>query len=473
MKMRRLGMSVFCFSLTLLFAKQSLCAYSYPDSIPHSAKLLSEYIQYPSVTGNEQQAGLFLASVATLKGLYVNILTNKLDTFNFVASLYPLELNKPNILFLNHIDVVPANNIEDFTYPPFEGVIVNGDVWGRGAIDNKGMAVMQLLAMERFVAMAKEKDLPYNVSMISVSGEETGGYSGAKVVSERFIDMLNPIVLYGEGGTGIPELLENDPKRKVFTISTTFKRTLWLKLTMKMNTVSHGSVPPIKQAIHKKVRSLYKLIKWEKKVMFSKTTRTMFREIGQLEGGVRGMVLRNIGLFRPLAVRAMRRNDIIYSLITNTITITGVNTPIESPTHAPQDITVILDCRLLPEVRTDDFIAEIHEILDNSDVKIEILQEDKFAIPSVIDEKYHRMRRSLQKVFPNSGVVPILMPASNDNNYFRAVGVPSYGILPVFMGMEYLESIHNIDERIPIDALENGIDVYYELLKEYLGPPVK
>jgi carboxypeptidase PM20D1 len=470
--MGRLGLNIFCFTLLLLSPKQSLCAYSYSDSIPHSALLLSDYIKHPSVTGNEQQAGLFLASMASLKGLHVNILTNKVDTFNFVASLYPLEQNKPNILLLNHIDVVPANNIEDFTYPPFDGVIAHGDVWGRGAIDNKGMAVMQLLAMERFVAMAKEKDLPYNVSMVSVSGEEIGGYSGAKVVTERFIDLLNPFVLYGEGGTGIPELLENDPKRKVFTISTTFKRTLWLKLTMKMNT-THGSIPPSKHAIHQKVGSLYKLIRWDKKVMFSKTTRKMFREIGKLEGGFRGMVLRNTRLFRPLVVRAMRRNDVVYSVITNTITITGVNTSFDTPTNKPLLITVILDCRLLPEVKTDDFIAEIHEILDNSDVKIEILQEDIFAIPSVTDEKYHRMRRSLQKVFPNSGVVPILMPASNDNNYFRAVGVPSYGILPVFMGMEYLESIHNIDERIPIDALEKGIDVYYELLKEYMKLPVK
>jgi carboxypeptidase PM20D1 len=62
------------------------------------------------------------------------------------------------------------------------------------------------------------------------------------------------------------------------------------------------------------------------------------------------------------------------------------------------------------------------------------------------------------------------MPASNDNNYFRAQGIPSYGILPVFMSMEHLESIHNVDERIPIDALEKGSKVYIELLKQYLDP---
>ena len=63
--------------------------------------------------------------------------------------------------------------------------------------------------------------------------------------------------------------------------------------------------------------------------------------------------------------------------------------------------------------------------------------------------------------------MPILSPASNDNNYFRALGIPAYGLLPVFMGMEYLETIHNIDERIPIEALELGTEVYIELLNQF------
>jgi acetylornithine deacetylase/succinyl-diaminopimelate desuccinylase-like protein len=119
-------------------------------------------------------------------------------------------------------------------------------------------------------------------------------------------------------------------------------------------------------------------------------------------------------------------------------------------------------------VDTQEFIEEIRKVLDNSDVKIEVLQEDKMATPSDVGECFIRMANALKRVYPQSGVIPILMPASNDNNYFRALGVPTYGILPVFMDMEYIESIHNIDERIPIDALEKGTQVYVELLKQYL-----
>lgn len=453
----------------LLLSRVSYAQFDYlnGDSIPHSAKLLSHYVQYPSVTGNEQDAGLFFASIAMVKGLHVKVFTNHIDTFNFAASLYPLELNKPNIIFLNHIDVVPAYNSEEFTYPPFSGQIADGHVWGRGSIDNKGMAVMQLLAIERFVEMAKIKDLPYNVTLLSVSGEETGGYTGASLVVDRYFDLLNPLVVYGEGGMGIPEILVNDPQRQVFTISTAFKRSLWLKLTLNMNTSGHGSVPPSKYATKEKVRSLYKIVHWNRKIVFCKTTRTMFRELGKLEGGFRGVVLRNLGLFRPLSARAMKRDELVYSLVTNTVTITAINTPPGPPNQIPQEISVILDCRLLPDVTTEEFIAEIRKMLDNRDVKIEILEEAKFAKPTSIDKYYVKLKKALQTVYPNCGVMPILSPASNDNNYFRALGIPAYGLLPVFMGMEYLETIHNIDERIPIEALELGTEVYIELLNQF------
>lgn len=438
------------------------------DTIPYSAQLLSDYIQHESITGNEMNAGLYLASMARLMGMHVEVFTNRLDTFNFAASLYPLSLNKPNIILLNHIDVVPAENVEDFKYPPFSRTIAEGQVWGRGAIDNKGMAVMQLLAIDHFVEQAFQKDLPFNVTMISVSGEESGGYTGAKVVTERFTEKLNGRVVFGEGGTGIPHLLVNDPEKQVFTVSTTFKRTLWLRLTLSMNTSGHGSVPPSKYAVQEKIRALYKIVRWNRKVVFSKTTRVMFREMGKLEGGFRGMVLRNLGFFKPLAVRTMRKDNLIYSLITNTITITGIKTPPGPPNIIPQEIEVTLDCRLLPDVKTEDFINEIHRVLDNNDVKIEILQEDKMAEPSELGECFKRLSRAIQKVYPGAGVVPILMPASNDNNYFRAIGIPTYGILPVFMSMEHLESIHNVDERMPIEALEKGKEFYVELLRQYL-----
>ena len=112
-------------------------------SVPESASLLSRYIQYPSVSGNEKEAAEYLLSVCREKGFSIRLFSDKNGGYNFAASLYPLDLGLPNVIFLNHIDVVPPGDLSDWDFKPFSGKIEKGMIFGRGAIDMKGMAIMQ------------------------------------------------------------------------------------------------------------------------------------------------------------------------------------------------------------------------------------------------------------------------------------------------------------------------------------------
>ncbi len=456
--------------LSFFFHSKGVAYNSYGDTIPESAKLLSKYLSIESITGNEREAGMFLAETCRDMGLHVEIFTDDVDTFNFAASLYPLEKNKPNIIFLNHIDVVPAEYPELWTHPPFSGAIEDGYIWGRGAIDMKGMAIMQLMAMKEFIDKAGTKDLPYNVTLLSVSGEETGGFTGAKIITERFLDQLNPLVVYNEGGTGLPGILSKELGKKLFGISVATKRTIWLKLTLEMETSGHGSVPPTSYAIQEKIQALDRLI-WHNKnreAQFSETTYTMFKKLGKLEKGFLGAVLRNIQFVKPLAVPAMKTDEIMFSLISNTITVTGISTEPGPPNLIPQKITSILDCRLLPNVSTDEFLSQVRRWLDNDNIEIEIIQEGIEAPPTQIDQYYYKLDSALKKVYDTAEAIPILFPATNDNKYFRAKGIPAYGLLPVFMDIELIETIHSINERLPVQKLTKGIDVYTELIRIFL-----
>jgi len=472
--MRNINIKNVLFSLffvaSFFFSSYGYTNISDTAHIPQSAKLLSNYLSIESVSGNEKEAGMFLAGVCRDMGLHVEIFTNDKDTFNFAASLYPLEMQKPNVILLNHIDVVPAEKPYFWTHPPFSGAIADGYVWGRGAIDMKGMAIMQLMAMERFIEKSQKYDLPYNITMLSVSGEETGGFTGAGIITERYLDSLNPIVVYNEGGTGLPGVLSDELGKKLFGISVATKRTIWLKLTLLMETSGHGSVPPVSYAVQEKVDALGRLT-WHNKnreVEFSETTYRMFKELGRLETGIPGAILRNIRLVKPLATRVMKSDEILYSLVSNTITITGISTQPGAPNQIPHKIESILDCRLLPGVQTDEFIKKVRYWLNNDDIEIKILQEGVDAPPTEIDEYYHKMSNALKHVYKNAETIPILFPASNDNKYFRAKGIPAYGLLPVFMDLELLETIHSIDERLPIKRLEEGIEVYAELIRIFL-----
>ena len=439
------------------------------EFITEPAILLSEYIRIESVTGNEREAGMFLAQTCKDMGLHVEIFTSDKDTFNFAASLYPLEMNKPNVILLNHIDVVPAENPELWKHPPFSGAIADGYVWGRGAIDMKGMGIMQLMAMQRFIEEAKNNDFPYNITLLAVSGEETGGHTGAEIVTQRYLDKLNPLVVYNEGGTGLPGVL-TDKNKKLFGISIATKRTIWLELTLKMETSGHGSVPPASYSVQEKVEALSRLI-WHNEnryIEFTETTLKMFRELGKIERGVYGLILRNMRLFRPIAKPVIRREEIIYSLASNTISVTGIQTQPGPPNQIPYEVVSYLDCRLLPEVTTEDFLNKLRGRLNNPNIKIKVLQEGIMSPTTKIDENFYKLSDALKNVYQNAEVIPILFPASNDNKYFRAKGIPAYGLLPTYMSIELLETIHSIDERLPVKKLEEGIDVYTELIKMFL-----
>jgi carboxypeptidase PM20D1 len=457
--------------IVLFFSQYSYSVTDYleNDSVPYSARLLSRYIKHESVTGNERIAGIFFSTIARQKGFHVNVLTDEPGSYNFTASLYPLESGKPNIILLNHIDVVPAGKSGEYTHPPFSGAIADGYIWGRGALDMKGMAVMQLLAMTHFLDQAIENDLPFNITMLAVSGEEKGGDTGARIISERFMELLNPVAVCGEGGVGLPGVLR-DEDRKLFGISVADKRTLWLEVTLEMNMPGgHGAITPFNYVVLDKIRALNRLANRSRRVRFTETTRNMFYELGRVEGGIRGLALRNPGFFRPFVNRAIRREEIIYSLVTNTVTITGINTPYGPPNLIPQEITTLLDCRLLPEVDTEEFISEVRDILGNEVMRIRILNEDIHTYPTRPDIYYDMMVEALEVVYPGSAAIPILAPASNDNGYFRYHGIPTYGLLPVFVPVNILETIHNVDERIPVDAMEQGISVYSELIRRIIN----
>jgi carboxypeptidase PM20D1 len=440
------------------------------DSIPYSAYLLSEYIQKRSVTGNEKEAGEFFAKVAAQKGLYVEILTDEIDSYNFTASLYPLSLNKPNIILLTHIDVVDIQDPSLNIHHPFSGDIAEGFIWGRGSIDNKGMGIMQLLALEQFVEIAKNKDLPYNITIVAVSSEETGGEKGAKIIVDSFIPLLNPIVVYGEGGSGFDGLLKKNPKKHIYGICIAAKRSLWLELTLNVKASGHGSVPPQNYSIQQKINALERVVTINKyrPLQFTDASIIMFKDVGKIEPGFRGFAYRHIKTFSPFVSPFLKNNDAIYSLLSNTITITCLFTTPGAPNVIPNQTKAILDCRLLPGVTTEDFIKKMRKWLMNDSIKIKIISENIIAPYTIPDAYYYKMEKALKIVYPDIEVISIMVPASNDNNYFRAKGIPTYGILPIFLSTEAMFSIHNINERISIESLEKGIQVYKNLIQNIL-----
>src|ERR1035437_286241 len=140
-------------------------------------------------------------------GFYTHTFLDK-DSFpNFSASVYPLESGKPTVIFLCHLDVVPAPDSLQWRQPPFAGAVVNDTLWGRGCLDMKGIGVLELFAMQSFLDSTKKTDMPYNLTLLFVADEEKGGVHGAKFMTENYLQLLKPKLIIGESGAGFKKML--------------------------------------------------------------------------------------------------------------------------------------------------------------------------------------------------------------------------------------------------------------------------
>ncbi len=431
------------------------------DNNHDAAQLLSQYIQKKSLTGNENEAGHFIIEECKNAGLHVSVFHDNPGQINFAGSLYPLSLNKPNIILLSHIDVVLPGDTAKWKYPPFSGQIAEGAVWGRGAIDIKGLCIMQFSALSQFAEIAREKDLPYNVSILCVSSEEIGGVLGSKSVVDEFLKELNPIVVFGEGGSGADGVIDSDPNQRLFGISVAEKSAMWLKLNSVQNKmINHASVSTSQNNIDTMLKVLGKLSRKKTKVYISPPANKMIKTFAEYEKGLKKCVYKNIRIFKPLIKKKLLKHPIIGPMVSEQLTLTQIYTDNGSANSHASIITAEFDGRFIREKTAARKYKKVVKLAEKNGLIISGLFISAPPLTTTPEIFYSYFNEALQINAPGSIVLPIQFPAFCDNNYFREAGVPAYGIFPANLTIELIGSIHNINERLPIKLLNDGVDVY-------------
>lgn len=458
------------FFTPLLFLFFPLLLYGQRDL--DAVESLSRYLQHPSVSGSEEAAGSFFAGLCAEKGLHVTFLGQENGYFNFTASLYPLSCGKPNIIFLNHIDVVTADTVHQaWTHPPFSGAVEDGKIWGRGAFDNKGAAIMQLFALAPFVERAGGEDLPFNISLLAVSCEETQCEGGVRSVIRDHLDRLNPVVVFGEGAPGLDGIIPSKPDQLIFGISIAHKRAYWLELRSKIDCSAHGSVTPQQYSGKEMVVALHRLLNWKHRIRFNRYNIQILKGLGRIEGGVAGFFLRHPRILKPVVGPALRKEPALAALFTDNITLTGIRAGGHAVNVIPQNCTAMLDCRLLPETDEDRFLKKLKRKMRSSDIGIALLLETPQVIPSPPEGQFYQsFKESLETFYPEAAVLPIILPNFTDDGWFHEAGIPCYSSVPAFMTHEDMECVHGGDENLPVQALMDGIAVYTDLIGKLLSP---
>lgn len=429
--------------------------------------VLQDFIRIPSVSGSEKQAGEFLAKICELNGLYVSMLGTENGNYNFGASIFPLEDKKPNIIFLNHLDVVPENDTAAFG--PFSGRIEAGNIYGRGAVDNKGTAMMQLYALVKLRARENFADSPYNITMLSVSCEETQCEGGVAYVLEHFEEKLNAVAVIGEGPTEITNLLEGDFEHALFGISLAHKRALWLELELRQEIKGHGSITPNAYPNKELVEALHRLTKKNQKAVFNELNTRFLKELSEHYSGASKFAMKNPRLMRPFLVKKLRQNPELFSIFSNTVTLTNIGSNGNAMNKNSTVAWAQIDCRLLPDTDERKFLNEVKKQLKNDSIKVKVIRSLPRNEPSVTGTIfYENLKAAIKEGYPHASTIRVMMPNINDLGYFRARGIPSYGSVPIVLSHDAIENIHGENEYLSIEALHKGAEVYNIFMKKMI-----
>ena len=390
-------------------------------------------------------AARFLKNLLEKEGIAVTIYESEPGKkANLLARLPGTGKHKP-ILLLNHMDVVPVDPSR-WTMDPFGGLVRDGGIWGRGAMDMKSLGIIHLMSL---VALKRSGARPdRDIVFLATADEETGGEWGAQWMIENHYSQLDPEYVLDEGGFGTRDALA--PGRLVYGISVADKRSLWLRATA-TGASGHGSQPIPDNANEILVGALGRILS-------------------------RPHPASEIGLVRTVRERVGGRfaeNKFTRAVERNTCSLTTLRSGVGDPPKVnviPSRSEAMLDCRLLPGQSPEEFLARLRSLAGDPRVRLEVIRTAEAAPASPWDTPLFRaMERVLLRQSDTAVVTPIIVPYGTDGSKFRAHGVTVYGFIPMVVDLDVLSSMHSDQEQIPAAEFRRGLRVLYDILREFTG----
>jgi len=348
------------------------------------------------------------------------------------------------ILLLNHMDVVPAD-ASRWREGVFSGTILNGEMWGRGAMDMKGLGVIELYAM---LALKRSGvHLTRDVLFEADPDEEIGGAGGARWMIAHHWAELNPEYVLDEGAFGSRDLYV--PNKLVFGISVEEKRVVWIRVTA-TGVSGHASQPTDQNPNDELVKALARLVSAPMPTGSVAIINRMKATLGTLSS-----------------------NKFMNAIQHSTIALTTMKAGEGSPAKVnviPGTADATLDCRLLPGVNPAGWVALITRRLDDPKLKVDVMYQSEGSTLTPTDTPmYHALESAIRRVHPDATVVPVLVPYGTDSNTFREHGAKSYGLYPIIAPTELVNTMHGDNERMPVAQLKPGIQIVYDMLRQVAG----
>ncbi|HQR45458.1 MAG TPA: M20/M25/M40 family metallo-hydrolase [Thermoanaerobaculia bacterium] len=371
---------------------------------------------------------------------------------------------KKPIALLGHLDVVTARP-EDWKRDPFTLIHENDYYYGRGVSDDKGSVVAITSAVLRLKA---EGFVPTRDLVVVFTGDEETGMETVQDLLRNHRDLVDAeYALNGDAGGGV--LSDEDGRALSYGLQTAEKTYATFEVTAK-NPGGHSSRPRKDNAIYDLADALEAVKGYRFPVMWNDTTLAWFRAAGATTPGPRGEAMRRFAA-NP---RDTAASDFLFSSppdvgATRTTCVATMLRAGHAENALPQSATATVNCRIFPGVKPDDVRAELQKVVGGS-VSVTTVGSPQWSDASPLrPDLLAAVTKVVQSMHPGVPVTPIQESGGTDGLWFRAAGIPSYGVGEIFM-KESDDFAHGLNERIPGPAFYDGLEHWYLLLKEVAGP---
>lgn len=423
-----------------------------------AVELLQQYLRIDTTNppGNERPAAQFWYDRFRAAGLEAHLFESAPGRGGVWARLAGHQRGEAVVL-LHHLDVVPADP-EQWEHPPFAGVEKGGFVYGRGALDAKGLGTVQALAL--LTLHRRGIVPPRDVIFLATPDEEMGGRLGAGWFVEQRLQELGPIAgVLNEGGHIRPA-----PNGKLaFEVAVGEKAPLWVRLVAS-GKAGHGSVPPQETAVTRLLQALVRLQEWERPLHVTDEVQAYFAALAPLQLGPQQAAFAD--LRRALEDAPFRAeftaDPTQHALVRDTCTPTVLRAS-QKTNVIPAEASAEIDCRLLPGTDSEAFLRALSERVADLGVRVEVLLHfapSRSPTGTVLFRAFDKLAQREQGV-----VVPSVLAGFTDSHYFREKGIPAYGFAPFVLTDAERRTMHGTNERISRANLRQGAERMMALIQ--------
>ena len=414
-------------------------------------------IDTTSPPGNESLVVELLRAKLAEAGIASTSFALDPDRANLVARLAGNGSKRP-LLLMAHTDVVGVDP-DDWAVDPFGGVVQDGYLYGRGALDDKG----QLAAMVQVFHMLRHDRTPLarDVILLAESGEEGTTEVGIDFMVEQHFEAIDAEFALNEGG----QMTGTDGAVEVVSVATT-EKVPWRGIRLvARGTAGHGSAPRLDNPIVRLAAAVAKIGAYMPPMRLNDTTRVYLDRVANLSPPDVAFRYRNLDnpRFSDAIQQHLREWDITVNAMLRTTISPNIIAGGFRRNVIPAVAEAELDVRALPDEDLDTFLTQLREIIADPAVRVVPPTSTRPAAPpsSLESELFHVLERTQRELFPQAVTLPTMLVAATDSAQLRAKGIQAYG---VGMLRDAESGVHGTDERVSVASLGMFVEYLYRVV---------